>query len=235
MQRQAPCRAGGKGVCAMAKYVVKKVLKYLLCFLGIMTIVYFILENAPGDPGKVILGKPVIYLYPTETTQVRVDVELARGTFTATEPPLGDGWQVTAQPDGTLTGPDGESYSYLFWEADAPVAFDFSSGFVVPGRESEGFLREKLAYLGLNQREIADFLAFWQPQMEGNPYNLVAFQTERYTEEAQLRIEPQPDQVIRVFMACRPLDGPVEVPEQVLQPAARRGFTAVEWGGSMVE
>lgn len=218
----------------MARFAFKKMLKYLLCLIGAITVVYFVLANAPGDPAKVILGKPVIYLYPEETTQVRVDVELARGELTASIPPLGDGWQVTAQPDGTLTDGEGTAYPYLFWEADSPVEFDFSTGFVVPGGDTEPFLREKLALLGLNSKETADFLEYWQPRMEANPYNLVAFQTDRYTQEAALRIEPQPDCVIRVFMAYRPLQAPVDVPEQVLRPAARHGFTAVEWGGSVV-
>lgn len=218
----------------MARFALKKLLKYLFCLLGAIAIVYFVLSLAPGDPSKVVLGKPVIYLYPEEATRIRVDVELARGELTATIPPIGDGWQVTAQPDGTLTDDQGTSYPYLFWEADSPVQFDFSTGFVVPGGQTEEFLREKLEYLGLSQGEIVDFLAYWQPKMEANPYNLVSFQTDRYTQEAGLHITPQPDCVIRVFMAYQPLDEPVEVPEQQLQPAARHGYTAVEWGGSIV-
>ena len=65
-------------------------------------------------PGE--CGKPVIYLYPTTTTNI--DVSLApQGGFTKTEPAYGNGWHVTAQPDGTLTNlADGLTYPYLFWE-----------------------------------------------------------------------------------------------------------------------
>ena len=32
--------------------------------------IYAILSLAPGDPAQVILGKPAIYLYPQEETEV---------------------------------------------------------------------------------------------------------------------------------------------------------------------
>ena len=218
----------------MSRYVLKKTGKMLLYLFCAVTIVYFVLSLAPSSPAEVILAKPVVYLYPTQIMEVAVDVELTQGHLTVTDPPIGQGWQVTAQPDGQLTDSQGNQYPYLFWEADAPADFDFSNGFVVPGSQTEEFLREKLALLGLNDRETADFLEYWQPRMEEKAYNLVAFQTERYTELAQLNIEPAPDSVIRVFMAYQPLEEPVEVEPQVLQPATRHGFAAVEWGGSEV-
>ena len=44
--------------------------------------------------------KPVIYLYPEEETEVTVKLDY-NGTLTSTYPAYGDGWTVTAQPDGT--------------------------------------------------------------------------------------------------------------------------------------
>ncbi|MBQ2926398.1 MAG: hypothetical protein IJE03_06190 [Ruminiclostridium sp.] len=70
--------------------------------------------------------------------------------------------------------------------------------------------------------------------MEENPYNLIAFQTEAYTDTAVLTIEPQPDTLLRVFMAWQPLDGPVDIEPQTLTAPARIGFTVVEWGGTEV-
>ena len=54
--------------------------------------------------------KPVIYLYPEEETEVTVKLDY-NGTLTSTYPAYGDGWTVTAQPDGTglgSTGADGK-------------------------------------------------------------------------------------------------------------------------------
>ncbi|MBQ8827031.1 MAG: hypothetical protein IJ007_08060, partial [Oscillospiraceae bacterium] len=58
--------------------------------------------------------KPVIYLYPEKETEVSVKVNLKDGELTCTYPDHGDGWNVTAYPDGTLiNSADGREYSYL--------------------------------------------------------------------------------------------------------------------------
>lgn len=57
-------------------------------------------------------AKPVIYLYPEEPTEVTVTLDYS-GELTYTYPAYGDGWTVTAYPDGTLIDADGKEYSYL--------------------------------------------------------------------------------------------------------------------------
>ena len=52
--------------------------------------------------------KPVIYLYPTEETDVRVTLDYD-GVLTAAYPAYDGGWCVTARPDGTLTDASGRS------------------------------------------------------------------------------------------------------------------------------
>ena len=71
--------------------------------------------------------------------------------------------------------------------------------------------------------------------MEGNPYNLISFQTDTYTDAAELTIAPAPDTLIRVFMAWKGLDQPVGIEPQALTAPVRTGFTAVEWGGTEVD
>ena len=71
--------------------------------------------------------------------------------------------------------------------------------------------------------------------MEGNPYNLISFQQETYTDTARLEITPEPDSLLRVFMAYQPLDRPAEIEPQVLEPFVRQGFTMVEWGGCEIK
>jgi len=140
---------------------------------------------------------------------------------------------VTAYPDGTLVDPaTGLEYSYLFWEGIADVDYDMSRGFVVKGEDTAAFLREKLSYMGLTAREYNEFIVYWLPQMQENAYNLIAFQTDAYTENAKLIITPQPDSMLRVFMTYQPLEEPIEVEEQTLTPFAREGFCVVEWGGA---
>ncbi|MCL2281608.1 MAG: hypothetical protein FWC25_02990, partial [Dehalococcoidia bacterium] len=75
----------------------------------------------------------------------------------------------------------------------------------------------------------------WLPQMQNNAYNLITFQDKAYTDTAELIITPSPDSVLRVFMAVKPLDKPVEVEEQTMNPFTRTGFTVVEWGGCIIK
>lgn len=178
--------------------------------------------------------KPVIYLYPEEETEVNVQLTLD-GALTHTYPQYQDGWTVTASPDGTLTDQNGASYPYLFWEAKLNTDYDLSKGFCVRGADTADFLNEKLAVLGLSEKEIADFTTFWVPYMQRNPYYVISFQTDAYTDAAALAITPQPDSVIRVFMTWYGSDQAVELPAQELTTPDRTGFTAVEWGGQMIE
>lgn len=177
--------------------------------------------------------KPVIYLYPPQETEVSVRLALD-GALTCTYPAYKDGWQVIARPNGTLTDAAGQEYSYLYWEGTLHTPYDFAEGFCVKGSDTAAFLESALAQLGLNRREANEFIVYWLPQMEHNPYNLIAFQTSAYTDAAQLQIDPAPDTLIRVFMAYRPLQAPSTIPPQTLTAPQREGFTVVEWGGAIV-
>lgn len=177
-------------------------------------------------------AKPVIYLYPEQTTEVHVELDYS-GKLTCTYPEYSSGWTVTARPDGTLLNlADGKEYTYLFWEGESRTQYDMSKGFVVKGEDTAAFLQEKLAYLGLTPREYNEFIVYWLPRMQENPYNLITFQGDAYTERAKLRITPEPDSILRVFMVYRPLEKPVEMEEPQLERFERTGFTVVEWGGA---
>ena len=178
-------------------------------------------------------AKPVIYLYPEEKTEVHVTLDY-NGELIVTYPEYADGWQVTAYPDGTLYDLDGNEYSYLFWEGISDTEYDFSEGFCVAGEDTTDFLRETLADIGLTPKEYNEFIVYWLPQMQSNPYNLISFQSERYTDVARLDITPKPDSLLRVFMAWQPVDKPLEITPQSFVPFMREGFTVVEWGGTKV-
>ena len=178
--------------------------------------------------------KPVIYLYPEQETEVTVKLDYS-GTLTATYPEYNDGWTVTAQPDGTLTDSSGKSYNYLFWEGKTNTEYDFSKGFCVAGEDTAEFLENALSQLGLTRREANEFIVFWLPRMQKNEYNLIAFQDKAYTDSAVLDISPQPDSVLRVFMAWKSLDKAVYIEPQEFDSFQRSGFTVVEWGGCEVK
>lgn len=179
-------------------------------------------------------AKPVDYLYPETEMEVTVKLDYD-GELTCTYPAYDGGWTVTARPDGTLTDEQGQTYNYLYWEGVDHTEYDFSQGFCVPGGDTAAFLEDALAQLGLTRREANEFIVYWLPLMEQNPYNIISFQADAYTQAAQLHIDPAPDTLIRVFMAWRPSDSFVKLPAQELTAPARTGFTVVEWGGTKID
>ncbi len=178
--------------------------------------------------------KPVIYLYPEEEIEVSVNLTLD-GRLTCTYPAYNDGWTVTASPDGTLTDAKGQTYNYLYWEGETYTQYDLCKGFCVKGEDTAVFLEDALDKLGLTRREANELIVYWLPLMEHNSYNIISFQTDIYTDAAQLEVHPAPDTLIRVFMAWQATDEYVELPEQELTAPERTGFTVVEWGGTEIE
>ena len=196
---------------------------------------YLFLRCAEKAAMPINAHKPVIYFYPEVRTEANVKLELD-GELTVTYPnyDLADGWTVTADPDGTLTDKKGRKYSYLYWEGDIDIKPDLSRGFCVKGEDTAEFLETALAELGLNDKEADDFITYWLPEMIGNKYNVITFQTKEYEDVASLTVTPKPDTVIRVNMLWYPSDKQVSIKPQdltSLNPSERKGFTVVEWGG----
>lgn len=182
------------------------------------------------------MAKPVIYLYPERETDVSVKVDFTYGgVLTCTYPDYKDGWEVTAQPDGTLHDKDGNEYYCLYWEGEGVTALDSSRGYCVKGGDTAKLLREKLMYIGLTAREANEFIIYWLPLMQDNPYNVITFHTDDYNKNVPLDVSPKPDSAIRVFMTYYASNTPVEIAEQELPQYERVGFTLVEWGGNEVE
>lgn len=184
-----------------------------------------------------VAAKPVIYLYPPKTEEVKVQLQY-KGELLSTYPtydPILQGWDVIAHPDGTLTNiADGREYSYLFWEGLYPFKIDQTRGFVMKGSDTLSFLQTTLAEMGLTPREYNEFIVYWLPKMEHNPYNFIQFVGSEYTQSAPLTIIPKPDSMLRVFMAFKPLAHYETVTPQQIQPFERKGFTVVEWGGTEI-
>lgn len=180
-------------------------------------------------------GKPVIYLYPENNTDVSVQVSVDE--FTATVPEYGtNGWFVNASPKSELYNyADGLTYPYLFWEARDYDSLPTDSGFMVARKDIPSFLNNSLNKLGLTSQEKADFIEFWEPRMlaNGESYFFISFLgTRDFNKIAPLNINPKPDTLIRVFMFYAPTEKPFAVRPQTLSSVPRYGFTVLEWGGT---
>ena len=188
----------------------------------------------PDDPNLWVAKKPLIYLYPTE--DMRVSVKLGNPSkLTSTYPAYDGGWNVLAKKDGTLIN-NGRSYYGLYWEGANYTAKQSDEGFVVAGKDSAKFLEEKLAQLGLTEREANEMIIYWLPQLEKNAYNYIRFDLNDVMDEYMpLNVSPKPNTTIRVMMVFKPLEKSVVVHEQKLSTPERKGFVVVEWGGSEIK
>ena len=202
---------------------MKKIVYAALAAIGIFAVLIFIVQLSGEMESSMSNEKPVIYLYPEQGEEVSVRLDYD-GKLTCTYPEYDNGWHVTAAPDGRITDENGQEYNYLYWEGETEQEYDFSEGFCVAGEDTAEFLEDALDRLGLTRREANEFIVYWLPRMEQNEYNLISFQSEAYTDHARLSIQPEPDTVIRVFMAYKPVENEQEIPEQTLAAPERSGF-----------
>ena len=132
------------------------------------------------------------------------------------------------------THPGGRTYPYLFWEAEqAGWTLDRARATLVGDGQATSFLERVCDAYALTDRECADLVTYWMPEMSRHPYVIVQL-VDRGTWDARarLQIDPAPDTVVRLFMLLEPTDTPVATGDPALPRHERHGFTAVEWGGA---
>lgn len=201
----------------------------------------FITVQMKHQVGRAKPMKPVIYLYPEKKQEVNVQFNF-NGITTFTYPIYSEnGWQLMAHPNGTLEQ-NGKEYNYLFWEGDMDASLlhvNTSEGSIVAKNELVTFLENSLASMGLNSKEMQDFITFWVPKMQENELNYVHFLVnENYDRVSTLAVNPEPDNALRVYMvwtACHNKQLAMPLRPQIFSPLKREGFTVIEWGGSEVK
>ncbi len=196
-------------------------------------------NSSQGFPTSI--DKPIIYLHPESDTNITVklgkpeDITVSYPAYNAST-----GWRVLAKSSGELVDlQTGRNLYALYYESDLSNAgFGVEDdGFVVKREDVASFLEDKLAKLGLNEREAEEFIVYWLPRLSEHEYNYIRFATTDEINQAMpLDINPTPDTTIRVLMTYKGLDEPLAgVKEQQLPDTpTRTGFTAVEWGGSEI-
>jgi hypothetical protein len=192
-------------------------------------------ETTPNTP---IALKPVIYLYPEQTQKVNVGIKPNSGfSFSYPAYPRG-GWNVTAQPNGQLTHQN-KTLNYLFWEGplNSIPQFDLTTGFYVHSDTVVQFLEHTLTKVGLSEIEQADFITFWAPRLIQNDLNFIHFEFNDGYDKlvASIKLDPQPETLIRLFMVFKPVNKTLPIKQQTIPTNPRKGFTVVEWGGSQIQ
>lgn len=213
-------------------YTIKMTILFTCCIgLAIILPVFYILVI--GDNSAY---KPIIYLYPTEKTEINVELGNPQ-KISHSYPKYENSWKVIAEPNGDLIDTkNGRKLYSLYWEGKNKKTKQINSGFCIKGSDTTKFLEEKLEILGLSEREANEFIIYWLPKMEENKYNLVYFETaDEINDYMPLNITPTPESLIRVMMIFKAVDCYVNIPEQHLETLQRTGFVAVEWGGTEVK
>ena len=223
------------------KIIISFILAFILVALLIVSFATILninkIETPPAprpDPDfPIMIYKPIIYLYPEEEMQITVTLGKYE-KVTCIYPEYKDGWKVIAKPNGDLIDLNtGRNLYALYWEGVSNVDISDNSGFVVKGIDTAKFLEEKLAILGLSDREAQEFIIYWLPQMQNSNYNYIRFATmDEINKLMPLHFSTEPDSLIRVFMTFKPLNKYIDVPEQKLTTPTRENFVVVEWGGS---
>ena len=195
-------------------------------------------NEAAVFPDSAVGKKPIIYLYPTEITNVRVKLSNPERII-VDYPDYNNGWNVIAYPDGMLKTASGKKLYALYYESKNIKKYNGESlkeGFVVARDNVEEFLDKKLSTLGLNYKEREEFITYWANSLEEKSYVFIRFQTRAEIDRNMgLEVTPRPDTTIRIMMEYKPLNRRVKVEEQQLQKVAREGFVVVEWGGTEIK
>ncbi len=207
------------------KIILGIIVFYSILFLiFIFIIIYYNATNITN-------AKPIIYLYPEESTELSVTLGKPEN-ITCSYPNYEDSWNVVANPNGSLIDTNtGRNLYALYWEGINKNKVNFDEGFVVKSEDTIKFLEDKLAILGLNEREAEEFIVYWLPRLQENKYNLIRFASmDEINEIMPLNFSVQPDSIIRVLMQYKRINKPIKIEEQQLTTPERKGFVAVEWG-----
>ena len=177
------------------------------------------------------IAKPILYLYPTEQTNVKITFEhpdLLKTTY----PKYNKSWNVTVKEDGTITDKNGRNYYALYWDEKQKNKVDFKYGYYVTSNNAIKFLEEKLFEIGLTEREANEFIMYWLPKLEDNKKSLVYFElTDEKEKYNKINIDPKPDSLLRLTIHIKKVNKETKIKEQKIKPFVRNGFTVVEWGG----
>lgn len=178
------------------------------------------------------IAKPVLYLYPKKKTDVTVSFEHPEYLET-TYPKFTGSWQVKADTNGDLLDKYGKYYYALYWDEAKVHSVDFSRGYYVEAANAINFLEQKLTYIGLSKKEMNEFIMYWLPVLEKNKKSLVYFElTEERESYNKIYISPKPDSLLRLTIHIKKVNKKVNIRKQNLTKFQRKGFVAVEWGGT---
>ena len=212
------------------KIVTALMLIIAFIILSALIINFYWPSDDDEDDGDITVYKPAIYLYPQETSRIKVSLSI-NGEITISEPEYNNGWDVVVEPGGKIEG----RYDYLFYEARLNYLETPEEGWCVEYEYLELWMNDTLKELGLNDKESKEFKVFWLDFLPfANYYEIKLLSKEYLDLNIGLIIDPKPETIIRVMLTFSPYQNVVEIDTPIIKTPIRSGFTAVEWGGFLI-
>jgi len=183
------------------------------------------------DTCRAVVYKPNIYLYPTEKSKIRVNLNFPLGgKIIKSIPVYGNGWLIDVDTSGLINN----NYEYLFYESVQPDIWQLNEGWTIKRSELKGFFTDNMLKHGFYGREIKDFLDYWIPRLIDFQYYEIYPQESDIIEKAiKLKVSKTPDSVLRLFYLIRGVNSDsnnnINLPSE--NPLFKRsGFCVTEWG-----
>lgn len=181
------------------------------------------------DSSNVIVYKPNIYIYPTESLNLEVNILFVSGGHVTTSIPLyNSGWDVTVKPNGIID----DEYQYLFYECDVPDLFQKKAGWLVNKESLNSFFINNLKFSGFSTKEIKDFTDYWIPKLTQFDYYAIYPQ---YTLDIEkmilLNFSKEPDNIFRLFYYIKGRDNnQLKLKQPLIESSKREKYYIMEWG-----
>ena len=187
-------------------------------------------DNCECDTCNVV-RKPNIYIYPTETTQIKINLNFPLGGKVITSiPEYGTGWDVTVDTNGLIDN----KYNYLFYESNQPDVWQLNEGWIVKRFDLKDFFDENMSNSGFFGEEIQDFTDYWMPRLTDSECYAIYPQNSMIIESViALGFSKEPDNLLRLFYVVKGVNTmpSSKLTEPIIDKLFdREGFFVVEWG-----
>ena len=178
-----------------------------------------------------VVYKPNIYIYPTERSQLTVNLSFPHGgRILSSIPYYGNGWVIDVDTSGIINN----KYEYLFYESVQPDVWQMNEGWIIRRNDLGTFFRDNMLKYGFSGKEIKDFTDYWIPRLKGSDYYEIYPQESDLIETViNLSFSQTPDNILRLFYVIRAVsnDSNTKINFPIEEtPFSRSGFCVTEWG-----
>jgi hypothetical protein len=182
--------------------------------------------------GEIFVRKPAVYIYPDRDAYFDVELIFKNGTvLTSSIPEYGTGWNVFVEESGRID----QQYDYLFYEANAGGVPALANGWCLRRVELTSKLRVLLTRIGLNAKEAAEFVEYWRDYLtDYDCYRLYPQFNDALDEMVELKVTPEPDAMLRVWLYFEGCTDCGDLPPPQLPEFHRGTITVIEWGGVLL-